>query len=222
MSLGRYVIILSCLMLTGCSSKESAPPGNGSAPAGASPATATSPGKSTTAPAAATVIAKLDVCGLLASDDLKKVQGEAYKDAQRSDRQEGDFIVAQCYYALPTTVNSVVLNLTMAKEGGNAAAPRDFWQRTFGKEAQDKAEQREKSAKKDKDKGRGEEEGEGPKPEKVNGLGDEAFWIGSRVGGALYVFMKDQFFRISVGGAGDQNTKLNKSKSLAQVVLKKL
>jgi hypothetical protein len=159
---------------------------------------------------------------LLTSDDLKNVQGEAYKEAQRSDRQEGDFIVAQCYYALPTTVNSVVLNVTTAREGGNAAAPRDFWQRTFGKEAREKAEQRERVAQKNKDKERGEDEGEGPKPEKVNSLGDEAFWIGSRVGGALYVFKKDQFFRISVGGAGDQKTKLNKTKSLAQMVLKRL
>ena len=56
----------------------------------------------------------------------------------------------------------------------------------------------------------------------MNGLGDEAFWIGSRVGGALYVLKKDLFFRISVGGAGDEKAKLNKSRTLAQNVLKRL
>jgi len=33
---------------------------------------------------------------------------------------------------------------------------------------------------------------------------------------------KDLFFRISVGGAGDEKAKLNKSKTLAQNVLKRL
>src|ERR1051325_8075371 len=123
MSLRPYVIVLSCLILAGCSSKESAPPANSGAPAGTSPAAANSPATSTTAPAS-TVQSKVDVCGLLTSEDLKNVQGEAYKDAQRSDRQEGDFIVAQCYYALPTTVNSVVLNVTTAREGGNRSEER--------------------------------------------------------------------------------------------------
>ena len=63
---------------------------------------------------------------------------------------------------------------------------------------------------------------EGAAPEKVNGLGDEAFWIASRVGGALYVLKKDVFFRISVGGAGDEKAKLKKSKTLAQQVLKRV
>ena len=63
----------------------------------------------------ATVKSKIDVCNLLTSDDLKEVQGEAYKEAQRSDRLDGEFIVAQCYYALPTTVNSVVVSVTSAK-----------------------------------------------------------------------------------------------------------
>ena len=57
--------------------------------------------------------------------------------------------MTQCYYALPTTSNSVVLNVTTAGE-------RD-------------------------------EEEEGARPERVNGLGEEAFWLASRVGGALYV-----------------------------------
>jgi hypothetical protein len=56
----------------------------------------------------------------------------------------------------------------------------------------------------------------------VKDLGDEAFWIGSPIGGALYVLKNELFFRLSVGGAGDQRAKLNKSKALAQRILKKL
>ena len=42
------------------------------------------------------------------------------------------------------------------------------------------------------------------------------------MGGALYVLKKDQFLRLSVGGSADARTKLNKSKMLAQQILKKL
>ena len=44
----------------------------------------------------------------------------------------------------------------------------------------------------------------------------------SRVGGALYVLKGESYIRISVGGAGDQAQKLEKSKTLAAFVLKRL
>jgi hypothetical protein len=163
----------------------------------------------------------------LTSDELKSAQGEAYKEAQRSDRQDGDFIVAQCYYQMPTMVNSVVLNVTAAREGAGGRNPRDFWEETFReadeaeREGRNKGE-REKEKAKAKDRSEGKEEEEGLPPERVKGLGDEAFWSASRVGGALYVLKKDQFFRISIGGSADAGAKLNKSKMLAQSILKKL
>jgi hypothetical protein len=186
---------------------------------------------------ASPVHSKIDACTLLTTDDLKGVQGEAYKDAQRSDRVDGDFIVAQCYFAMPTMANSVVLNVTTAKDESGARTPKAFWEQTFGgdeeKEREGKGD-REKDRQKDKDKAKDKaksqpaergEEGEGKEaapPEPVKGLGDEAFWVASPVGGAIYVLKKDLFFRISVGGPGDQKTKLNKSKLLAQKVLTKL
>jgi hypothetical protein len=195
----------------------------GNAPA-ASPMTPTMSGPPSPAvPDSAAVKAKVDVCGLLSSADLKEVQGEAFSEAQSSDSRNGDFIVAQCYYALPTTSNSVVLNVTTASEGQGTHSPKAFWEDTFGREekgGRDKEKERDRASR-DQPKG-GEEEQEGAPPEKVNGLGDEAFWIASRVGGALYVLKKDQFFRVSVGGAGDERTKLKKSKTLAQQVLKRI
>jgi hypothetical protein len=182
------------------------------------------------APETSAVKARVDVCTLLTADDLKNVQGEKFKEAQRSDRRDGAFIIAQCYYSLPTTSNSVVLNVTTPGDGQAAGNPKQFWEDTFGKDEakggdRNKEREREKEraqAKKDKPKEGGAEEEEGAAPEKVNGLGDEAFWIASRVGGALYVLKKDVFFRISVGGAGDEKAKLKKSKTLAQQVLKRI
>ncbi|HXI24566.1 MAG TPA: DUF3558 family protein [Pyrinomonadaceae bacterium] len=233
MNLRLSVIILCLLFLASCNSTQTGSttnaPANSAANSGAN--SSTSPAANT----AAAVKSKVDPCSLLTSDEIKAVQGEAFANAMRSDRQDGDFIVGQCYYALPTSVNSVVVNVTTARDTAGAPNPRDFWEGTFGKEAgeaeegdRDKKERadREKKERAEKAKAgerRAEEEGEeAAKPEKVNGLGDEAFWIGSRVGGALYVLKKDLYFRISVGGAGDEKAKLNKSRTLAQNVLKRL
>jgi hypothetical protein len=220
-----YAIAFGLFLITaGCKSTDNGAPANSAAPAAASsPAVMTSPATPAPAgPADPQVKARVDVCALLTSDDLKKVQGEAFNDAQRSDRRDGDFIVAQCYYALPTTSNSVVLNVTTAN-GGSAHNPRDFWESTFGRdEGGDRAREKGKEKERERVAKSGGEEEEGAPPEKVNGLGDEAFWIASRVGGALYVLKKDQFFRISVGGAGDEKSKLKKSKTLAQQVLKRI
>ncbi len=109
-------------------------------------------------------------------------------------------MVAQCYYALPTTSNSVVLNITTANEAQSAVNPRSFWQNTFArKEEKGKERAREKKAKPE-----GEEEADA-QPEKVAGLGEDAYWIANRV-----------------GGAGDEKAKLKKSKTLAQQVLKRI
>ena len=69
--------------------------------------------------------------------------------------------------------------------------------------------------------GKGEEE-EGIPPTKIDGIGEAAYWMGSRVGGALYVLKKDAFIRISVGGADTQEAKIDKSKALAQKALDRL
>lgn len=209
---GKLCIISLLLFAAGCKSNES-----GSTPTSTAPQPSVTPVRSS-----------VDACSLLTSDDLKAVQGEAYQNAQRSDRQDGDFIVAQCYFGMPTTANSVVLNVTTARAGARTT-PRQFWEGTFARNAEkperDK-EEKEKERSKEKAKAKGgedrEAEEEAPKPEKVTGLGEDAYWLPSSIGGALYVLKGDKFFRISVGGAGDAKSKLNKSKTLAEKVLRKL
>lgn len=225
MNLRLSVIALCLLFLASCNSNTGS---TTNTPANSTSNSATNSSISPAANNPAAVKSKVDPCSLLTSDEIKAVQGEAFANAMRSDRQDGDFIVGQCYYALPTAVNSVVVNVTTAKDVAGARNPRDFWEGTFGKEAgeendRDKKREKEEPKKPVAGERREEEAGEeAAKPEKVNGLGDEAFWIGSRVGGALYVLKKDLYFRISVGGAGDEKAKLNKSKTLAQNALKRL
>ena len=123
-------------IMTGCKSTDTNGPANTSDPSTATtPGTMASPASTTTT---STVKGKVDSCKLLTNDDLKEVQGEAPKEAQRSDREQGGFVVAQCYYSLPTTSNSVVLNITTASEGGGVRDRKNFgkilsvasWKRT--------------------------------------------------------------------------------------------
>jgi len=159
---------------------------------------------------------RLDACALLTSKEIELVQGEPIREIKLTGQSTGGFSVSQCFFTLPTFTNSVSLQVTQKGEGPGAADPKQFWRNTF---------HRENTKEKDMDhnKKRGEEEGEkGTPPQKIPGIGDDAYWTGSRVGGALYVLKKDVFFRISVGGAGDEKAKLKKSKTLARQALKRI
>jgi len=180
------------------------------------PAVTTVPPDSSPVPPA-TVNGK-DACSLLTSEDIQAVQGEPLKTTKRDDRATGRFLISICYYELPTAVNSVSLSITQ-NNGGKAGAVREYWEETFGKDEHKSEKERERE-KKEARPPAGEEEEEGAQMEKVSGVGEEAFWSGSRVGGALFVLKKDRYLRISVGGKADAETKLKRSKILAAKVLR--
>lgn len=199
------------------SSTNSAANSNGTANASASPATPST-------------VAKTDVdpCALLTSDEIRAVQGEAVKETKASRQSSGGLVSLQCYYGLATSANSISLAVTetdATKPGGTTA--QAFWQKTFHGEAEREGKKErddEKEKARDKKPGgeREEEEEKGAPPKPVGGVGDEAFWTASRVSGALYALKGQRFIRISVGGAGDEETKLKKSKELALKALQRL
>jgi hypothetical protein len=163
----------------------------------------------------------------LTSDEIKAVQGESLKDTKASDRASGDLIVTQCYYELPTASNSISLTLTETNPQKKGRSLKDVWEEAFGKDENKTDSERKREGEKERDKEKakpaaGEEEEESAPLEPVRGVGDEAFWSASRVGGALYVLKRDRFIRISVGGKGDLEAKLKKSKALAQKALRHL
>jgi hypothetical protein len=217
------IILLICavVLLSGCSSQSTnqtstAPSASPSVSVTPNAANSTTPGFSSSV-----VKPKVDVCTLLSSDEIRAVQGEDVKETTPSNRSAGDLIVSQCYYGLPTPSNSVSVTLTERNpdsKGGQSV--KDFWEQTFGKNEK-KGESKREETKKPEAKREGEEEESAPL-EPVRGLGDEAFWSASRVGGALYVLKRDSFLRISVGGKGDAETKLKKSKTLAQKALRRM
>lgn len=185
-----------------------------------SPTPATSPVTQTAqssppTPDGSNVKPKVDSCGMLTTKDIEPIQGEAIKETKLSGTSAGGFNVSQCFFTLPTFTNSISLAVTQRGDGPGARDPRQFWKETFhGENEGEKGREREKE-------GEGEKENESP-PLKVTGIGDEAFWTASRAAGALYVLKGNNYVRISVGGAGDQQSKLRKSKALARKVLERL
>lgn len=146
---------------------------------------------------------RIDPCALLTSDELKAVQGEALQTTLPSERGFGEYLIAQCYYQLPTITNSVVVNVTTPKERGKSA--KEHWQETHAESGRGKEPEEKES-----------------RPERISGIGEDAYWEASGIAGALYVLKKDAILRISVGGASDIKTKLEKSKTLAQKALARL
>ena len=146
-------------------------------------------------------------CTLLTKEDTQAVQGETFKDTKATQHNAQGLVISQCYFELPVPVNSIVLTVTRKAEGGRD--PSESWREIFHRE--------ESARRKEKEDGEGERA-----PLKVEGIGDEAFWTGTRVGGALYVLKGNCYIRVSVGGAGDQAQKIEKSKALAQSALKRL
>jgi hypothetical protein len=241
-------LLLTCLLVIGAGCSKSTPPTSGTVTPATTPATsastpalvnATPPTGST--PGSVASKNPLDVCALLTSKDLQAIQGEALKETKPSTRADGGFMISQCFYTLPTFSNSISLLVAQKGESAGARDPKEFWQETFHRKDQEdlekerakekekgKEKEKEKSNAKDKDKDsdknktQGREEEEAARPQEIAGVGDEAFWTGNRVGGALYALKGNTYIRVSVGGPGDQATKIKKSKALAQIILKRL
>jgi hypothetical protein len=220
----RLTVLVPSLLIAIAGCKTSTPPQpNANSPQ--TPTTNSSPSSSPVSqpslpPAAAdspaAAKAKLDACALLTSKDIESVQGEAVKETKLTGQTTGGISVSQCFFTLPTFTNSVSLLVAQKGDGNAGRDPKEFWREIFHGE-----KTRENDGDRDREKKeRGEEEGAPPK--KVGGIGDESFWMGSRVGGALYVLKGNSYVRVSIGGSADQATKIKKSKALAQKAIERL
>lgn len=221
------VVLLSLLIAAGCAAGTSPQPVSGSQPAvettspsAASPAS--QPSIPAATPEAAAVKPKLDACALLTSKEIESVQGEALKETKLTGQSAGGFSMSQCFFTLPTFTNSISLLVAQKGEGAGAHDPKEYWRDTFHEDkGKDKDKDRDRAGDRAKKKV-AEEEEEGAPPQKVPGVGDDAYWMGSRVGGVLYVLKGNAYVRISIGGPADQPTKIKKSKALAQKALARL
>jgi hypothetical protein len=162
---------------------------------------------------------------LLTNAEIAAVQKDTVTGTKLSGAPDGGFDISQCFFTLQSFANSVSLKVTQKREGDGARDPREFWRDAFHESERDKGDNRDRESarKKAREKlDREDEEKESAPPLRVNGVGDEAFWMGDQVGGALYVLKGNNYLRISVGGAGDRNAKIKKSTELAQKALGRL
>jgi hypothetical protein len=111
-------------------------------------------------------------------------------------------LISECLFHTRVFAKSVSVALATPSSGNpSALTPRKFWQKQF--RAPGKRE-------------------EARKPRRIEGLGEDAYWVGTPITGALYVLQGDNFVRISVGGVGEEPARIEKSKVLARAVVKRL
>ena len=102
------------------------------------------------------------------------------------------------------------IEITRGPKGKDQVEIRELWESKL-----------ERVAEKDEDREE-EKERESRTPERVLGVGREAFWIRGR-SGVLYVLTdKNAFLRISIGSNDSDQTKIRKTKTLARNALKRM
>jgi hypothetical protein len=163
----------------------------------------------------------VDACALLTSAEIEAIQGERVEESKPTVQPGGGSFANQCLFRTPTLSKSVSLSLTASDPLHPVAlTARQLWQKQFHSlEVESDEESAEgKSVKKLEP----ERERESRKPRPVRGLGEEAYWVASPVASALYVLKGETFLRISVGSAGQESERMEKSKALARAALKRL
>src|SRR6266851_1621918 len=139
---------------------------------------------------------KIDVCALLTSAEMEAVQGEPVKETKPSVQPSGGFVMLQCFYRTTTSAKSVSLALGAPDPAKpSALTPREFWRKQF--HPPEPAEEEKPVAGKAPKKAEVEREEQLRKPRPIDGLGEEAYWVGNPISGALYVLKGNSLLRNS-------------------------
>ena len=206
----QAISLLLCALLY-----SAVPLSGGKAPGG-------SPQKSARAAKDTRSAKKIDVCALLTSAEMEAVQGEPVKETKRSVQQSGSFLMSQCFFRTATFTKSVSLALAVPDSAKPSAfTPREFWGKQFHHPPEPEEDEKPVAGKAPK-KSEPEDEKEVGKPRGIAGLGEEDYWVGNPISGALYVLKGDAFLRISVGGEKDESVRIKKTRTLAQKALERL
>jgi hypothetical protein len=145
-----------------------------------------------------------NACQVLTPRDVARVQGAKYKKTRLTESSDSGVTISQCFYALPHLSDSVTVDLIRGQA-------REFWQKHFAdiNEASVLSVSREP----EEDQNR---------PRVVTGIGEKAVWTGNRMAGALYVLSGQTVVRVSVGGGGSEEQKIEHAKRLAERAVRRL
>ena len=158
-----------------------------------------------------------DPCALLTSADVQTVQGDPVQETKPSTQPAGGLVMSQCLFLTASPNKSVSIALASA----GSASPRAFWQKQFHSGKAEPAE-KEKDMPATGRRDAKQEEEESTQPRTIKGVGEQAFWVGSPMVGALYVLKGSTFLRISVGGVREESARIERSVALARLALKRL
>jgi len=158
-------------------------------------------------------------CALLTPAEIEAIQGERVEETKPTVRPSGGLFATQCLFRTPTLNKSVSLFLIASDPLHPVPlTARQLWQKQFHSSEVDE----EPVAGENKKKLDPQRERESREPRPIRGLGEEAYWVASPVASALYVLKGEMFLRISVGSAGQESERMEKSKALARAALKHL
>lgn len=147
-----------------------------------------------------------DPCRLLSDAEVRAIQGHAPAQKIPSEQPAGSFQFTQCLYQTAefTSSVSVAVGIPLSTDS-KRSGPRQYWQTQFEKQVSAAPGRKKKEP-----------------PKAVAGLGDQAFWVGDPITGALYVLKGEVFLRLSVGGPSDEAQKIKRARALALHALKRL
>jgi hypothetical protein len=154
-----------------------------------------------------------NACQLLTPREVARVQGEAFQSTKLTEASEHGLEISQCFYALPSFARSVSVDIMRGKA-------LDFWRQHFPRAGDESEQERERAEKTPAQSDARKEPESEARP--VPGVGDAAVWSGNRMAGALYVLRGETILRVSVGGPGTAEEKIDRSKKLAARALRRL
>jgi hypothetical protein len=190
-----------------------------------------------------------DACSLLSDSEIASVLGEPLQERKPSVQATGNMRMSQCVFVTRDFAKSASLAVaTPAATDIGGHSLRAFWRNQFHSPRKPEEEKRPTSRKtpaksafappreareskaslygESDSESSGEPDGEadeaGRKAQPIPALGEEAYWVGGPVTGALYVLQGELFLRISVGGVPKESIRIAKSKSLAATILRRL
>jgi hypothetical protein len=163
---------------------------------------------------------KPDACALLADADVRAVLGATVKERRPGAHAARGLLLSQCYLetGTPRSISIAVAGSTSAR--GNTITPPAFWRDQF-RRSDEHAADRAAGTRQAAPPATAEREAEA-EARPIEGIGEEAFWSGTGVAGALYVLRGDTFIRVSVGGISDERERIEKSRQLAAAALARL